>query len=71
MSAEAERPMADGLTVEKLHWGVQVLRGPAATPDCRWNGWHWVTGLQYASDEAPEIWAAGLDAVLGPEEGEA
>jgi hypothetical protein len=42
--------------------------GPPPEPDLRWNGWSWVRGEQYSTDQSPETWAAGLDAVLGPED---
>jgi hypothetical protein len=34
----------------------------------RWNGWYWVRGTQYTTDQSPEDWAAGVEAVLGPED---
>jgi hypothetical protein len=52
-----------------LSQGVWVP-APEPRPAPYWDGVAWVRGLQYTSDDPPETWAAGLDAVLGPEEGE-
>jgi len=57
--------MSDDAVGYTLSRGVWV---PPPLPEARWNGRYWVRGRQYSSDESAETWAAGLDAVLGPEE---